>query len=81
MTDRSFYLTVCGNRYVAARAAADRGIGFAFVRQDKEGGMLVTGGRAGIEHRDAIAQWRADSTAKPPRRGDLVTVTEPRGEA
>jgi hypothetical protein len=58
-------IIVKGNRHAAARAAADRGIPFAFLREVD--GWTV--GDAGDAHLDAVAAWLAEPGETAPGIG------------
>jgi hypothetical protein len=63
-------LTIRGGRFVAARAAADRGIGLAFVRETPAGETI---GLAGECHLAAVQLWIAETAShSPARAGDLM---------
>lgn len=61
-------LIVKGTRYQAARAAADRGIPFAYVREtDTE-----TVGHVDSAHRDRVLAWFTEPGAPPYPAGSLL---------
>ena len=71
-----FHLIVNGNRFVAANAAADYGVGFAFktdyaMRNDLAPGEWRTVGYGSLEQQNAIDAWyresnqNDDATRKP----------------
>jgi hypothetical protein len=70
-------LIVKGNKFQAARAAADRGIGFAFVREVKHGDSVETVGRCGSDQRDKVVRWFAEGSMQAPFPvGTLLLFTD-----
>jgi hypothetical protein len=70
-------LIVKGDKFQAARAAADRGIGFAFVREVRHEGTVETVGLSGSEQRDKIVRWFGEGTMQAPFPiGTLLLYTE-----
>jgi hypothetical protein len=70
-------LIVKGNKFQAARAAADRGIYFCFVREVRHEGTVETVGLSGSEQRDKIARWFGEGSMRAPfPAGTLLLYTE-----
>jgi hypothetical protein len=70
-------LIVKGDKFQAARAAADRGIYFCFVREVRHEGTVETVGLSGSEQRDKIVRWFGEGTMQAPFPvGTLLLFTE-----
>jgi hypothetical protein len=71
MSARVKYLIVKGNKFVAARAAADRGIPFVF---DREVRGETTGGYTTASEIE-LNEWMVESISPPYKNGDLLFWT------
>ncbi len=67
-------IVVKGNRYQAARAAADRHIPFAFKNEKRD--MSETTGEVGSQHRASVVRWYCEPSCPPFEPGTCLFYSE-----